>query len=350
MASKTKKAKGSTATVAEVASQHITETAPAPTPATSEETASPLVSDEAALELLKVTREEMSKSEDSLNEFYAELDTSVRGKIRTETQAFLADLKEAAGKVAGAMSHLYIIHTTLNNEEMFTKFSRALVREGHITAGTLYTLTEKIKVFETLQVKDDKGNVKALPDVCRSSIMAISNGDSVIVRRPLTRVEVEAFKKAHPGTKVPKGVYEASKYFTRACEVVALPPKLTPDASDTYAGQVIRLAAKLRGKDRSGKAAGGDESKVVRFGEALDKLEKLIIGESIDGKVTGMLVLADADKQNELFVDAAETIIQAVCQRLPLKSLDELYTSVDTIFTAAKDKANRKATRASSAA
>jgi hypothetical protein len=290
--------------------------------------------------LLTVVDVDLAKKDDSLDSFLAEISKAQAANIRKETKAFLSDIKAAAGKVTSAIVHLYNVHTLLASEELFAKYSKALVAEGHVTAGTLYTLTQKIKVFETLK----------LPEIGRSAIMAYSGGDSIIVRRALTPVEVKQWKQEHPATKAPKGVYEPSPYFVQACEVVDAPAKWSADTADTWAGRCIRLASKLRGKARSGATANqGDAGKIVRFESAVDKLEVYIKGEMGENGIKGMIVLTDKTADVEMLTDCAETIMGAICSRLTLASLDSLYETIDALFVSRKEtleKADKKTSKA----
>lgn len=325
-----------------------TETKPADIPADQgkiETTENPMVSKESALALRSVAIEEHGKREDKMNEFLADLPKSVAADVRKETKAFISDLRSAAGKVTSAIVHLWNVRKAfadvedLDVEQTFTDYGKALVSEGYVTAGTFYTLSKKIEVFETLK----------LPEPARAAIMAYSGGDSVIVREPLTKEEIAAFKKANPAGKVPKGKYVASKYFVRACEVVESPAKWTPESSDSFAGAAVRLAAKLRGKDRSGKGTDGvrgDDAKVNRFETATDKLEVFISGQSTDSGVKGMIVLADKTREHEMLTECGETILTALCNRLPLDVLNTFYENIDTIFTERIQKLQKKADKA----
>lgn len=302
----------------------------------------PMVSKESAQALLKTASEEIEKREDSLDSFLAELPKAKANTVRKEAKAFLTELRESAGKALRAIVHLWNIRQELD-EPQYVQFGRAMVAEGHVPAGTFYTFSKKIEVFESLKAED--GKTPILPDIARSAVMSYSNGDSIIVRRPLTKDEVKAFKLANPTLKAPKGTYEASKYFLRAVDVVPTPDKWTPDAADTYAARVIRLAAKLRGKDRSGTADRGDDGKIERFNNLVDKLEVAISGEpKEDGTgVKGMVVLKNKEDESAMLTECAEIIVQAVAKRLPLEASNLLWGSLKEIF----EEIDEKATKAS---
>ncbi len=328
---KQRKPRGSTATIAEVAANHL----PVPTEQTSESKDAES-KDETLTSLVKASDEEFAKREDALDSFLADLAPALRNDVRKEHKAFISDIRAAAGKAVSAMSHLFSISKLLDAAQ-YTAYIKAVVATGQVTAGTMYTFTEKIKVFMTLKLS----NGAEMPTSVQQSIMSYSNGDSVVVRQELTEDERKAFKAAHPGTKVPRGKYVPSKYFVQAVETIEAPDKWTPDTSDSFGGRVIRLASKLRGKDRSGKdtdGTKGDDRNTLRLGNAVDALEKLIIGESVDGESKGRINFKDADLGHDAFIDCAESIVQAVITRLPLVQCNELYESIDEIFSQAIDK------------
>jgi hypothetical protein len=342
-----KKAAGSTATVAEVAASHI------PTPAATTslvpdaDAVFDMGNDSQVKALIPAVNDELAKRHDPLNAFLADLPKPTAADVRKETKALVNDLREAAGALTSAALHIFKVRQLLNDEDKYMAYESAIVAEGYITKGTAYTLRKKVEVFEQL----------ALPDAARTAIMSYSGGDSVIVRRQLTVDEQKAWKTEHPATKAPKGIYEASPYFVRSIDIVEAPAKWSPESADSYAGQVLRLAAKLRGKARSGNTETssdrGDTRKLQQFGNAIDRVTKMLEGEDAgDGKRKGMIVFSDTDLQNETFTSAAKDILSCVLNRLPLDVANALYEECDILFKdsiEAAEKRNAKQSKAKAA-
>src|SRR5207302_8904453 len=126
----------------------------------------------------------------------------------------------------------------------YLRYESALVANYDVTHGTAYTLRKKAETLINME----------LPEQLADSLMTISNGDSIIVNRPLTTEERKKLSPADP-SKAPKNTYEASPYFQRAVAVLEeeTPAKWSKGTADTFAHRILRVAARLRGAARSGK-------------------------------------------------------------------------------------------------
>lgn len=363
---KSRKSAGSTATIAEVIeSKQSNEnskvdvpsesTESSPVTLNSEHTTAIVLKDGVTVESLKTgARDEFSKRNDSLNNFYAKLPMGIVGEIRKETKALISDLHKAGVAVNSAAFRIYNVRKSIfgfeteqsKAEELYMQFENALISEGHVSKGNAYVLRMKAEVFDTLSLNASQQN----------ALMAYSNGgESIVVREPLTEVDRTAWKALHPTLKAPKGKYVASRFFVHACAIVEPPAKWTDASAAQWAGETLRLAAKLRGQARSGAQVGGDDLKQQRFAVKVDALTEAIQGKTNDkGNIVGMFVLDNKDTQNEILSDCATDVVACILKRLPLDAANELYESIDELFTthiqSEKDRAEKHSKAATKAA